>query len=164
MNWGTAGDRSLERQTGKNCEILLVEDSRGDIRLIREALQETGGCHVLHVVNDGVEALGFLHQTGAYASAPRPDLILLDLNLPRKNGREVLREIKSDQRFRDIPVIVLTISTSEEDIISAYCLRANCYVFKPVNLDHFFSLLRSIQRFWLPQYPDRSAGNPGVRP
>ena len=130
-------------------EILLVEDSQGDIRLIREALREICGEHVLHVVNDGVEALAFLHRTGAYISAPRPDLILLDLNLPRKNGREVLAEIKGNQQLTKIPVVVLTISTAEEDIITAYRLHANCYVIKPVNLEHFFHVLQSIERYWL---------------
>ncbi|MEN6341319.1 MAG: response regulator [Methanospirillum sp.] len=135
--------------TDKRREILLVEDSQGDIRLIREALREICGGHVLHVVNDGVEALAFLHRTGAYVSAPRPDLILLDLNLPRKNGREVLYEIKRNQQLRGIPVIVLTISTAEEDIITAYRYHANCYVIKPVNLDNFFRVLKSIERYWL---------------
>ncbi len=130
-------------------EILLVEDSLGDIRLIREALREICGEHVLHVVNDGVEALAFLHRAGAYVSAPRPDLILLDLNLPRKNGREVLCEIKGNPQLRDIPVVVLTISTAEEDIITAYRLHANCYVIKPVNLERFFQVLQSIERYWL---------------
>ena len=101
------------------------------------------------MVNDGVEALAFLHRTGAYVSAPRPDMVLLDLNLPRKNGREVLYEIKRDEQLRDIPVIVLTISTAEEDIMTAYRLRANCYVIKPVNLDNFFRVLNSVARYWL---------------
>ena len=130
-------------------EILLVEDSQGDIRLIREALREICGDHVLHVVNDGVEALAFLHRTGAYVSAPHPDLILLDLNLPRKNGREVLAEIKQNPQLREIPVIVLTISTAEEDILTAYRLHANCYVIKSVDLEHFFRVLQSIVRYWL---------------
>ena len=140
------------KANGGSCarrEILLVEDSQGDIRLIREALREICGEHVLHVVNDGVEALAFLRRTGAYVSAPRPDLILLDLNLPRKNGREVLSEIKQDPQLREIPVIVLTISTAEEDILTAYRLHANCYVIKPVNLEHFFRVLQSIERYWL---------------
>ncbi len=139
-------------------EILLVEDSQGDIRLIREALREIGGGHVLHVVNDGVEALAFLRRKGAYAAAPRPDLILLDLNLPRKNGREVLAEIKADERLRDIPVVVLTISTAEEDIMTAYRLQANCYVIKPVNLDQFFRVVQSIERYWL----SRECGQEGA--
>ena len=143
-----SGLRPMASDGGR--EILLVEDSQGDIRLIREALREICGGHVLHVVNDGVEALAFLHRSGAYVSAPRPDLVLLDLNLPRKNGREVLAEIKSDPRLRDIPVIVLTISTAEEDIREAYRSHANCYVIKPVNLDNFFRVLQSIERFWLP--------------
>ena len=140
-------------------EILLVEDSQGDIRLIREALREICGGHVLHVVNDGVEALAFLHRTGAYVSAPRPNLILLDLNLPRKNGREVLYEIKRDPPLRDIPVIVLTISTAEEDIMTAYRLHANCYVIKPVNLDNFFRVLKSIEDYWLSGGKAESGGD-----
>jgi CheY-like chemotaxis protein len=136
-------------ENGGRREILLVEDSQGDIRLIREALREICGEHVLHVVNDGVEALAFLHRKGPYVSAPRPDLILLDLNLPRKNGREVLYEIKHDPQLRDIPVIVLTISTAEEDVLTAYRYHANCYVIKPVNLDNFFRVLKSIERYWL---------------
>ncbi len=135
----------MDCDTGERREILLIEDSQGDIRLIREALREISGEHVLHVVNDGVEALAFLNRTGPYVSAPRPDLILLDLNLPRKNGREVLNEIKADAQLRDIPVIVLTISTAEEDIQTAYRLHANCYVIKPVNLDTFFRVLQSIR-------------------
>ncbi|MEN6517346.1 MAG: response regulator [Methanospirillum sp.] len=146
---GTAGPSVGDGATGRRREILLVEDSQGDIRLIREALREICGGHVLHVVNDGIEALAFLHRTGAYVSAPRPDLILLDLNLPRKNGREVLYEIKRDANLRDIPVIVLTISTAEEDIMTAYRLQANCYVIKPVDLDNFFRVLNSVARYWL---------------
>lgn len=130
-------------------DILLVEDSLGDIRLIREALREIGGCHSLHVVNDGVEALAFLRRKGIFGWAPRPDLILLDLNLPKKNGREVLSEIKADASLKDIPVVVLTISTAEEDIVTAYRLQANCYVIKPVNLDQFFRVVQSIERYWL---------------
>jgi two-component system, chemotaxis family, response regulator Rcp1 len=146
---GTTSVSARPDNTGGRREILLVEDSQGDVRLIREALREICGGHVLHVVNDGVEALAFLHRTGAYVSAPRPDLILLDLNLPRKNGREVLYEIKHDEQLRDIPVIVLTISTAEEDILTAYRLQANCYVIKPVNLDNFFRVLNSVARYWL---------------
>ena len=146
---GAVSASAMDSDMGGRREILLVEDSQGDIRLIREALREISGEHVLHVVNDGVEALSFLHRTGPYVSAPRPDLILLDLNLPRKNGREVLNEIKADPHLRDIPVIVLTISTAEEDIQTAYRLRANCYVIKPVNLDQFFRVLQSIERYWL---------------
>ncbi len=146
-------------ETGGRREILLVEDSQGDIRLIREALREICGGHVLHVVNDGVEALAFLHRTGAYVSTPRPDLVLLDLNLPRKNGREVLYEIKRDPQLRDIPVIVLTISTAEEDIVTAYRLHANCYVIKPVNLDNFFRVLKAIESYWLSGGKDGSGGD-----
>lgn len=130
-------------------DILLIEDSLGDVRLIKEALHEIGGVHTLHVVNDGVEALAFLRRQGIFESAPRPDLILLDLNLPKKNGREVLSEIKSDDGLKEIPVVVLTISTAEEDIVTAYRLRANCYVIKPVNLEQFFQVVQSIERYWL---------------
>jgi CheY-like chemotaxis protein len=139
-------------------DILLVEDSQGDIRLIREALRELRGGHILHVVSDGVEAISFLRRMGPYVAAPRPDLILLDLNLPRKNGREVLTEIKTDKRLCDIPVVILTISTAEEDILSAYRLHANCYVIKPVNLDLFFRVVQSIERYWLSGNPKTSLG------
>lgn len=145
----TVSASAVNGDTHGRREVLLVEDSQGDIRLIREALREISGGHVLHVVNDGVEALAFLHRTGPYVSAPRPNLILLDLNLPRKNGREVLFEIKHDAQLRDIPVIVLTISTAEEDVLTAYRLHANCYVIKPVNLEHFFRVLNSVARYWL---------------
>ncbi len=140
-------------------EILLVEDSLGDVRLIREALHEIGGGHSLHVVNDGVEALAFLRRQGAFGSAPRPDLILLDLNLPKKNGREVLSEIKVDVSLKDIPVVVLTVSTAEEDVLTAYRFQANCYVVKPVNLDTFFQVIQSIVRYWL----SRDWSGDGVR-
>lgn len=137
--------------TGENSgrrEILLVEDSQGDIRLIREALREICGEHVLHVVNDGVEALAFLHRCGAYVSAPRPDLILLDLNLPRKSGREVLRELKADAALGEIPVIVLTTSAADEDIAFSYRTHASSYIVKPVNLDRFFEVIGSIGAYW----------------
>src|ERR687884_1433856 len=116
-------------------EILLVEDSPGDVRLTREALRDGKVRNNLSVVTDGVEALAFLRREGRYADAPRPDLILLDLNLPKKDGREVLAEIKADPNLRRIPVVVLTTSEAEQDIVETYNLHANCYVKKPVDLD-----------------------------
>jgi CheY-like chemotaxis protein len=129
-------------------EVLLVEDNPGDVRLTREALREGKIRNNLHVARDGVEALAFLRRQGEHAGAPRPDLILLDLNLPRKDGREVLTEIKDDASLRQIPVVVLTSSQAEEDIIRAYDLHANCYISKPVDLDQFISVVRSIEDFW----------------
>lgn len=117
----------------RSIEILLVEDSPGDVRLTREALKEAKMRNNLHVVGDGVEAMSFLRKKDKYANAPRPDLILLDLNLPKKDGREVLAEIKSDEDLKNIPVVVLTISKSEEDILRSYNLHANCYVTKPID-------------------------------
>jgi CheY-like chemotaxis protein len=129
-------------------EVLLVEDNPGDVRLTREALREGKIRNNLHVARDGVEALAFLRRQGEHAGAPRPDLILLDLNLPRKDGREVLTEIKDDATLRQIPVVVLTSSQAEEDIIRAYDLHANCYISKPVDLDQFINVVRSIEDFW----------------
>jgi two-component system, chemotaxis family, response regulator Rcp1 len=130
-------------------EILLVEDSPGDVRLTREALKDGKVRNNLHVVIDGVEALGFLRREGRFADAVRPDLILLDLNLPRKDGREVLTEIKLDPELAIIPVVVLTTSQAEQDILRAYRLHANCYVTKPVDLDQFIKVVQSIEDFWL---------------
>ncbi len=130
-------------------EILLVEDNPGDVDLTREALAEAKVCNHLHVVDDGAKAVDFLFQRGAYAAAPRPDLILLDLNLPKKDGREVLAEIKTDPRLAAIPVVVLTTSEAEEDICRAYQLHANCYITKPVNLKRFLDVVRAIEDFWL---------------
>jgi CheY-like chemotaxis protein len=130
-------------------EILLVEDNPGDVCLTREAMQNARVRNRLHVVSNGAEALEFLRQTGNYDQAPRPDLILLDLNLPVKNGLEVLREIKSDALLRTIPVVVLTTSQAEQDIVKAYDLNANCYVTKPLDLDQFVDVVRSIEGFWL---------------
>jgi CheY-like chemotaxis protein len=129
-------------------EVLLVEDNPGDVRLTREALKEGKIRNHLHVARDGVEALAFLRRQGEHAGAPRPDLILLDLNLPRKDGREVLTEIKDDVSLRQIPVVVLTSSQAEEDIVRAYDLHANCYISKPVDLDQFINVVRSIEDFW----------------
>jgi two-component system, chemotaxis family, response regulator Rcp1 len=130
-------------------EILMVEDNPGDVRLTREALKEGKIANNIHVARDGVEAMAFLRREGECASAPRPDLILLDLNLPRKDGREVLAEIKADSDLKRIPVVVLTTSKAEEDIIRAYNLHANCYITKPVDLDRFITIVRSIEDFWL---------------
>ena len=129
-------------------EILLVEDNPGDVELTREALLDTKMHMRLSVVPDGVEALAFLRRERDYADAPRPDLILLDLNLPKKDGRGVLAEVKEDPALRQIPVVVLTSSQAEQDIVRAYELHANCYVTKPVDLDQFVKIVRSIEQFW----------------
>jgi chemotaxis family two-component system response regulator Rcp1 len=134
---------------GKVIDILLVEDNPGDVRLAQEALKESKIRNKLYVVNDGVEATDFLHQQGKYADAPRPDLILLDLNLPRKSGREVLAEIKTDESLRRIPVVVLTVSNAEEDIIKAYDQHANCYITKPLDFNQFMKVTKTIEGFWL---------------
>ncbi len=134
---------------GQPIEILLVEDNPGDVRLTQEALKEGKVRNKLHVVGDGVEALAFLCQEGEYADAPRPDLILLDLNLPRKNGREVLAEIKEHPNLRRIPVVILTVSQAEEDVLRTYDLHANCYITKPVDLEQFIKVVASIEDFWL---------------
>ncbi|MEY2408815.1 MAG: hypothetical protein QOF48_1485 [Verrucomicrobiota bacterium] len=128
--------------------ILLVEDNLGDARLVREALQESGAQAVLQHVLDGNEALAILRREGSHSVAARPDLILLDLNLPRKSGREVLAEIKSDATLRHIPVVVLTSSQSDDDILSVYNLHANCYVPKPADLEDFLTVIRAIEHFW----------------
>ena len=133
----------------KSIEILLVEDNPADVRLTQEALKEEKLHNNLSIVNDGVEALAFLHREGKYANAVRPDLILLDLNLPRKDGREVLKEIKSDPNLMAIPVVVLTISEAEKDILITYNLHANCYITKPLDLNQFSKVVKSIQDFWL---------------
>ena len=137
------------REVARPIEILLVEDSPGDVRLTREALTANKIRNTLHVVADGVQALAFLRKQGKHAGAPRPNLILLDLNLPVKDGREVLAEIKGDGNLRRIPVVVLTTSGAEEDILKAYDLNANCYVTKPINLDSFIKVVRSIENFWV---------------
>jgi|SRR5579884_3089333 len=128
--------------------VLLVEDNPADARLTREALAEGNVASELSIVADGVEAVRFLRREGSYAHAPRPDLILLDLNLPRKSGREVLQEIKQDPDLRRIPVMVLTTSKAEEDLERAYSLHANCYIRKPVDLDEFLEVVRCIEHFW----------------
>lgn len=130
-------------------DVLLVEDSPGDVRLTQEAFREANGSIRLHVAADGVEAMAFLNREGANASAPRPDLILLDLNLPRLDGREVLALIKESESLKTIPTVILTTSESEADIVTSYQLQANCYLSKPVQLDAFESLVGSINDFWL---------------
>ena len=130
-------------------EILLVEDNPGDVRLTKEALKEGKVYSNLHTVKDGVEAMEYLRREGRFKEAPRPDIILLDLNLPRKDGREVLEEIKSDEKLKRIPVVVLTTSKAEEDVLRTYNLHANCYVTKPVDLEKFIVVIKSIDAFWL---------------
>jgi len=133
---------------GKPIEILLVEDNAGDVRLTQEALDDGKVHNNMRVVKDGVEALAYLRREGKYANVPRPDLILLDLNLPKKDGREVLAEIKGDKVLKRIPVVVLTTSRAERDVLKAYDLHANCYITKPVDLDQFITVVRSIEDFW----------------
>ena len=130
-------------------EILLVEDNPGDVRLTREALKDAKVANTLYVVEDGVAAMDFLYRRGEYGEAPRPALILLDLNLPRKNGREVLAEIKQDAQLKTIPVVILTTSQAEEDVLRAYRLHANCYITKPVDFTQFNKIIRTIEDFWL---------------
>lgn len=130
-------------------EILLVEDNPGDVRLTQEVLREGKILNNLSVVSDGVQAIEFLQKRGRFAQSPRPDLILLDLNLPRKNGWEVLAEIKSHSNFKRIPVVILTTSQAEEDILTAYDSHANCYITKPIDLEQFIKVVRSIEVFWL---------------
>lgn len=136
-------------QPGRPVEILLVEDNPGDVRLTQELLKDGKIANNLSVVGDGVEAIAFLRRQDNFAQAPRPDLILLDLNLPRKDGREVLAEIKFNEEWRRIPVIVLTTSQAEEDILKAYDFHANCYISKPIDLEQFIRVVRSIEAFWL---------------
>ncbi|KAA3656414.1 MAG: response regulator [Chloroflexi bacterium] len=128
--------------------ILLVEDNLGDIRLTQEALKHTGFKNTLNVVTNGSDALAFLKRRGKFSSSARPDLILLDLNLPRLNGREVLSKIKSDPKLKRIPVVILTTSSAEDDILQAYNLHANCFVTKSVDLDQFFRVMQKIEEFW----------------
>ena len=130
-------------------EILLVEDNEGDVRLTMEAFKDQKIANKLHNVCDGVEAMAYLRNEGKYANAPRPDLILLDLNLPKKDGREVLSEVKADPNLRRIPVVVLTTSQAEEDILKSYDLHANCYITKPVHLNELHKVVKSIESFWI---------------
>jgi len=144
--------------SGQPIEILMVEDNPGDVRLTQEALREGKVRNHIHVLTDSVEALAFLRRQGRYANASRPDVILLDLNLPKKDGREVLAEIKVDPNLLRIPVVILTSSEAEEDILKAYNLHANAYVAKPVGLEQFIAVVRQIEGFWLEivKLPDES--------
>jgi len=141
--------RQANRSSDKPVNLLLVEDNPADVRLTEEALRESRIPVNLSVASDGVEAVDYLFQRGRFCDAPRPELILLDLNLPKKSGREVLSEIKADPILRRIPVVVMTTSTSEQDVERAYRLNANCYVAKPIALEDFFDVVRSIEDFWL---------------
>jgi CheY-like chemotaxis protein len=148
----------MTRPSGRPIEILLVEDNPGDVRLTIEGLKEGKVRNNLHVAKDGVEALAFLRHEARYEDAVRPDLILLDLNLPRMDGRQVLSEIKADPQLKTIPVVVLTTSRAEQDVLNSYQLQANCYITKPVDLEQFITVVRSIEDFWLtivtlPQQP-----------
>ena len=140
---------TTRRKPVQPVEILLVEDHPGDVELTVEALKEGKVANHLHVASDGEEAMRFLRREGRHANAPRPDLILLDLNLPRMDGREVLAEIKSDASLKMIPVVVLTTSDAEEDILRTYELHANCYIRKPVDLEQFFQVVKTVDTFWL---------------
>ncbi len=151
----------VDASLGKPVEILLVEDSPGDVDLTREALSDSKMANRLHVVEDGEEAMDFLHRRGRFAGAVRPDVILLDLNLPRKDGREVLEEIKDDEQLKTIPVVILTTSRADEDILKTYKLHANCYITKPVDVNQFFQVVKSVEDFWftvvkLPRESDES--------
>jgi chemotaxis family two-component system response regulator Rcp1 len=148
------------KEDGSPIEVLLVEDSPGDVRLTREAFREANGAIHLHVAADGVEAMAFLRREGAHAGAPRPDLILLDLNLPRMDGREVLTHIKEDDSLKTIPTVILTTSEAEADILKSYQLQANCYLTKPVQLEAFETVIKSISDFWLTKVklPQQVAG------
>jgi chemotaxis family two-component system response regulator Rcp1 len=139
----------MHQDIGRPVEILLVEDNPGDVRLTIEALKEGKIKNNLYVAKDGVEALEFLMQKNTYKDSPTPDLILLDLNLPRKDGRELLAEIKEDEALRRIPVVILTTSKAEEDILRTYDLHANCYITKPVDLDQFITVVKAVENFWL---------------
>ena len=133
---------------GRPIEILLVEDNLGDVRLTQETLKEFEQQNHISVAKDGVEALAFLRREGPYVNAAHPDLILLDLNLPKKGGREVLAEIKTDEQLRRIPVVVLTTSSAEQDVLEMYDLHANCYITKPVDLDQFRVVIEALEQFW----------------
>lgn len=141
-----------EREPEMNTDsinILLVEDNPADAELTRLAMEDVKMINSLHVVSDGIEAMDFLHRRGAFGNAPRPDLILLDLNLPRMDGREVLAEVKADEPLKHIPIVILTSSSAEEDILRTYKLHANAYISKPVDLEQFIRVVRSIEEFWI---------------
>ena len=153
-------------EDGMPLHVLLVEDSPGDVRLTQEAFREANMTIRLHVATDGVEAMAFLRGEGKHTGAPRPDLILLDLNLPRMDGREVLAHIKENEDLKTIPTVILTTSDSESDIVKSYELQANCYLTKPVQLDAFEALVKSINDFWLTKakLPQRASAFPPRRP
>ena len=138
-----------ETKSVEPIDILLVEDNPGDVRLAREALKDSKLLNRLHHAADGEEALNFLRRKGKFSDAPRPNLILLDLNLPKKDGRQVLAEIKEDDGLKRIPVVILTVSSAEEDILKTYNLHANCYITKPIDLNQFLKVVKSIEDFWL---------------
>lgn len=138
-----------KRKAAKSVDLLLVEDNPGDVRLTQEALKDSKVLNNLYVVNDGAEAIAFLRNGRKHRHAPRPDLILLDLNLPKKDGREVLADIKNDENLKRIPVVILTVSKAEEDVLKTYDLHANCYVTKPIDLNQFLTVVKSIENFWL---------------
>jgi two-component system, chemotaxis family, response regulator Rcp1 len=139
----------LKQHEGKPMKILLVEDNKSDARLAIEALRDSKIDNRIYHMRDGVEAMDFLHKKDIFAESPRPDLILLDLNLPKKDGREVLAELKQDEDLKRIPVVILTISSDEADILSTYNLHANCYITKPIDLDQFLRVVKGIVDFWL---------------
>jgi chemotaxis family two-component system response regulator Rcp1 len=139
----------FQEKAGRPIEILLAEDSAADVRLTREAFDDAKVLNNLNVVGDGVEAMAYLRREGKYSNATRPDLVLLDLNMPRKDGREVLAEVKADPDLKRIPVVILTVSNSEEDVLKSYNLHANCFISKPVNLAQFLKVVASIESFWL---------------
>jgi chemotaxis family two-component system response regulator Rcp1 len=138
-----------QQDNSKVVDILLVEDNEGDARLAKEAMRDSKIRNTLHHVSDGEEAMAFLRKEGKYANVPRPDLVLLDLNLPKKDGRQVLAEIKNDDELKRIPVVILTVSSAEEDILKTYNLHANCYITKPIDLSQFMKVVRSVEDFWL---------------
>jgi chemotaxis family two-component system response regulator Rcp1 len=151
----------VKARAGRPTHVLLVEDSPGDVRLTQEAFREANGAIRLHVASDGVEAMAFLRREGVHLEAPRPDLILLDLNLPRMDGREVLARVKGDDSLKTIPTVILTTSEAEADIVKSYQLHANCYLRKSVQLDEFDAVVKSINDFWLTWVelpPDRPGG------
>lgn len=147
--------------SGRPIEILLVEDSATDVMLAEEALEEAKLRNNLHVVKDGVEAMAFLRKQGKYSGVPRPDLMLLDLNMPRKDGREVLAEVKADDGLKTIPVVVLTTSKAQEDVLRAYGLHANCYISKPVDFEQFSNVVQAIDQFWFTVVTLPTGGNDG---
>jgi chemotaxis family two-component system response regulator Rcp1 len=138
-----------QQDTSKLVDILLVEDNEGDARLAKEAMRDSKIRNTLHHVSDGEEAMAFLRKEGKYEKVPRPDLVLLDLNLPKKDGRQVLAEIKNDDELKRIPVVILTVSSAEEDILKSYNLHANCFITKPIDLSQFMKVVRSVEDFWL---------------